>query len=33
MFLQASAATTDASCESVVTTPQHSLRDANNPAG
>ncbi|PWA99127.1 homeobox leucine-zipper protein [Artemisia annua] len=24
---------TDASCESVVTTPQHSLRDANNPAG
>ncbi|KAJ9698113.1 hypothetical protein PVL29_007285 [Vitis rotundifolia] len=29
----ASAATTDASCESVVTTPQHSLRDANNPAG
>ncbi|XP_010253680.1 PREDICTED: homeobox-leucine zipper protein REVOLUTA-like [Nelumbo nucifera] len=29
----ASAATTDASCESVVTTPQHPLRDANNPAG
>ncbi|KAM7522349.1 hypothetical protein LguiA_012251 [Lonicera macranthoides] len=29
----ASAATTDASCESVVTTPQHSLRDATNPAG
>ncbi|PSR95194.1 Homeobox-leucine zipper protein like [Actinidia chinensis var. chinensis] len=29
----ASAANTDASCESVVTTPQHSLRDANNPAG
>ncbi|THG13442.1 hypothetical protein TEA_020979 [Camellia sinensis var. sinensis] len=29
----ASAATTDASCESVVTTPQHSLKDANNPAG
>lgn len=29
----ASAATTDASCESVVTTPQHSLRDSNNPAG
>ncbi|XP_052186933.1 homeobox-leucine zipper protein REVOLUTA-like [Diospyros lotus] len=29
----ASAAATDASCESVVTTPQHSLRDANNPAG
>ncbi|KAL3518386.1 hypothetical protein ACH5RR_020975 [Cinchona calisaya] len=27
------ATTTDASCESVVTTPQHSLRDANNPAG
>ncbi|KAK9168818.1 hypothetical protein Syun_000958 [Stephania yunnanensis] len=25
--------TADASCESVVTTPQHSLRDANNPAG
>ncbi|XP_026403159.1 homeobox-leucine zipper protein REVOLUTA-like [Papaver somniferum] len=29
----ASAATTDASCESVVETPQHTLRDANNPAG
>ncbi|XAR59972.1 hypothetical protein NMG60_11033174 [Bertholletia excelsa] len=29
----ASAAATDASCESVVTTPPHSLRDANNPAG
>ncbi|KAI8573658.1 hypothetical protein RHMOL_Rhmol01G0294300 [Rhododendron molle] len=29
----ASAATTDASCESVVTTPQHSLRDTSNPAG
>ncbi|KAK7312572.1 hypothetical protein VNO77_36521 [Canavalia gladiata] len=28
-----SAATTDASCDSVVTTPQHSMRDANNPAG
>lgn len=28
-----SATTTDASCDSVVTTPQHSLRDANNPAG
>lgn len=28
-----SAATTDTSCESVVTTPQHSLRDANSPAG
>ncbi|PQM43218.1 homeobox-leucine zipper protein REVOLUTA [Prunus yedoensis var. nudiflora] len=27
------APTTDASCDSVVTTPQHSLRDANNPAG
>ncbi|KAL6195760.1 hypothetical protein ACLB2K_031378 [Fragaria x ananassa] len=24
---------TDASCDSVVTIPQHSLRDANNPAG
>ncbi|CAN0916362.1 Homeobox-leucine zipper protein REVOLUTA [Linum grandiflorum] len=24
---------TDGSCDSVVTTPQHSLRDANNPAG
>ncbi|KAK6936050.1 Homeobox domain [Dillenia turbinata] len=31
--LQAASATTDGSCESVVTTPQHSLRDANNPAG
>ncbi|KAL0460194.1 UNVERIFIED_CONTAM: Homeobox-leucine zipper protein REVOLUTA [Sesamum latifolium] len=29
----ASAPTNDASCESAVTTPQHSLRDANNPAG
>ncbi|XP_059626783.1 homeobox-leucine zipper protein REVOLUTA-like [Cornus florida] len=29
----ASAATTDGSCESVVTTPQHSLKDATNPAG
>ncbi|KAM1806948.1 hypothetical protein ACFX11_030023 [Malus domestica] len=29
----APAATTDASCDSLVTTPQHSLRDANNPAG
>ncbi|XP_004505999.1 homeobox-leucine zipper protein REVOLUTA [Cicer arietinum] len=28
-----SAATTDASCDSVVTTPQNSKRDANNPAG
>ncbi|KAJ8751347.1 hypothetical protein K2173_016538 [Erythroxylum novogranatense] len=27
------ATATDASCDSVVTTPQHSLRDANNPAG
>ncbi|GLU02492.1 hypothetical protein SLE2022_197410 [Rubroshorea leprosula] len=26
-------AATDASCDSVVTTPQHSLKDANNPAG
>ncbi|KAL5565679.1 hypothetical protein UlMin_028843 [Ulmus minor] len=31
--LHTPAATTDASCDSVVTTPQHSLRDANNPAG
>ncbi|XP_010264677.1 PREDICTED: homeobox-leucine zipper protein REVOLUTA-like [Nelumbo nucifera] len=29
----ASVSTTDASCESVVTTPQHPLRNANNPAG
>ncbi|PSR86593.1 Homeobox-leucine zipper protein like [Actinidia chinensis var. chinensis] len=29
----ASAATTDASSDSAVTTPQHSLRDASNPAG
>ncbi|PSR89964.1 Homeobox-leucine zipper protein like [Actinidia chinensis var. chinensis] len=29
----ASAATTDASSDSAATTPQHSLRDANNPAG
>ncbi|CAI9776455.1 unnamed protein product [Fraxinus pennsylvanica] len=29
----ASVATTDPSCELAVTTPQHSLRDANNPAG
>ncbi|GAB4859224.1 hypothetical protein Ancab_010684 [Ancistrocladus abbreviatus] len=28
-----SASATDGSCESVVTTPQHSLRDTNNPAG
>ncbi|XP_020214107.1 homeobox-leucine zipper protein REVOLUTA [Cajanus cajan] len=27
------AATTDASCDSVVTTPQQTMRDANNPAG
>ncbi|CAK9143247.1 unnamed protein product [Ilex paraguariensis] len=31
--LQSASAATDASCESVITTPQHSLRDANNPAG
>ncbi|KAL9413133.1 hypothetical protein AB3S75_041746 [Citrus x aurantiifolia] len=31
--LRTAPATTDASCDSVVTTPQHSLRDANNPAG
>ncbi|XP_024971452.1 homeobox-leucine zipper protein REVOLUTA isoform X2 [Cynara cardunculus var. scolymus] len=31
--LHTNSAVTDASCESVVTTPQHSLRDANNPAG
>lgn len=30
---QASVPTTDASSESAVTTPQHSLIDANNPAG
>ncbi|CAA2973088.1 homeobox-leucine zipper REVOLUTA [Olea europaea subsp. europaea] len=29
----ASAATTDASCESAATTPRHALKDANNPAG
>ncbi|KAJ4978527.1 hypothetical protein NE237_009307 [Protea cynaroides] len=29
----ASAGTTDGSCESVVTTPQHPRKDANNPAG
>ncbi|KAE9600600.1 putative transcription factor & lipid binding HD-SAD family [Lupinus albus] len=28
-----SARATDGSCDSVVTTPQHSMRDANNPAG
>ncbi|XP_038990577.1 homeobox-leucine zipper protein REVOLUTA-like isoform X2 [Hibiscus syriacus] len=27
------ASATDASCDSVITTPKHSLRDANNPAG
>lgn len=32
VFFQAPTAT-DASCDSVVTTPQHSVRDANNPAG
>jgi len=42
-YLQATVATTDTSCESVVTsgqhhqqqnpTPQHPPRDANNPAG
>ncbi|XP_024985647.1 homeobox-leucine zipper protein REVOLUTA-like [Cynara cardunculus var. scolymus] len=31
--LHTGSAGTDASCESVVTTPQHSMRDANNPAG
>ncbi|KAG5515493.1 hypothetical protein RHGRI_036517 [Rhododendron griersonianum] len=31
--LQSASAATDASCESVVTTSQHSMRDANNPAG
>ncbi|KAK9124258.1 hypothetical protein Sjap_013860 [Stephania japonica] len=31
--LQNASVTADASCESVVTTPQHPLRDANNPAG
>nr|GMD28358.1 homeobox-leucine zipper protein REVOLUTA [Ipomoea batatas] len=31
--LQTAPATTDGSCESAVTTSQHSLRDANNPAG
>nr|XP_043632329.1 homeobox-leucine zipper protein REVOLUTA [Erigeron canadensis]XP_043632330.1 homeobox-leucine zipper protein REVOLUTA [Erigeron canadensis] len=31
--LHTPSAVTDASCESVVTTPQHSLGDANNPAG
>ncbi|KAG6778264.1 hypothetical protein POTOM_018118 [Populus tomentosa] len=31
--LQTAPTATDASCDSVVATPQHSLRDANNPAG
>ncbi|CAL5325443.1 unnamed protein product [Camellia sinensis] len=31
--LHTALATTDASCESMVTTTQHSMRDANNPAG
>ncbi|KAI8524024.1 hypothetical protein RHMOL_Rhmol13G0117300 [Rhododendron molle] len=31
--LHSASAATDASCESVVTTSQHSMRDANNPAG
>ncbi|KAG6760729.1 hypothetical protein POTOM_033909 [Populus tomentosa] len=31
--LQTAPAAADASCDSAVTTPQHSLRDANNPAG
>nr|BAC22514.1 homeobox leucine-zipper protein [Zinnia elegans] len=31
--LHTGSAATDASCESVLTTPQQSLRDANNPAG
>ncbi|CAL5426527.1 unnamed protein product [Camellia sinensis] len=31
--LHTASAATDASCESVVTTTQHSMRDANNPAG
>lgn len=30
--MQASAGATDGSCEFEVTTPQHPLRDANNPA-
>nr|AAX19051.1 class III HD-Zip protein 2 [Populus trichocarpa] len=33
MRQQLQTVTTDASCDSVVATPQHSLRDANNPAG
>lgn len=32
-MLQVPTATTDASCDSVVTTPQTSRRDATNPAG
>ncbi|KDP44046.1 hypothetical protein JCGZ_05513 [Jatropha curcas] len=31
--LQTAPAATDASCDSVVTTPQNTMRDANNPAG
>ncbi|CAL5441237.1 unnamed protein product [Camellia sinensis] len=31
--LHTASTTTDASCESMVTTTQHSMRDANNPAG
>nr|XP_043631639.1 homeobox-leucine zipper protein REVOLUTA-like [Erigeron canadensis] len=31
--LHTGSAATDASCESAITTPQHSTRDANNPAG
>ncbi|MQM23592.1 hypothetical protein Taro_056658, partial [Colocasia esculenta] len=31
--LQNASLATDTSCESVITTSQHSLRDANNPAG
>ncbi|CAL5415341.1 unnamed protein product [Camellia sinensis] len=31
--LHTASTTTDASCESLVTTTQHSMRDANNPAG
>ncbi|KAL1208631.1 Homeobox-leucine zipper protein REVOLUTA [Cardamine amara subsp. amara] len=33
MKQQLTTVVTDASCDSVVTTPQHSLRDANSPAG
>ncbi|MFS7968693.1 hypothetical protein Hanom_Chr09g00800581 [Helianthus anomalus] len=31
--LHTASVVTDASCESAVTNPHHSLRDANNPAG